>query len=127
MTDDPLLRNRAGSAGERTPAEPLLGAGLEGAIARNVRALRTQSGLSVSEMADRVGISKAMMSKIENAQTSCSLATLARLAAGLDVPVRIFKSPCAMLRASGVFGPSGGLTAAPSRRTVFIRYIWLGW
>ncbi|AQA04482.1 XRE family transcriptional regulator [Mycobacterium sp. MS1601] len=87
MTDDPLLRNRAGSAGERTTAEPLLGAGLEGAIARNVRALRTQSGLSVSEMADRVGISKAMMSKIENAQTSCSLATLARLAAGLDVPV----------------------------------------
>jgi quercetin dioxygenase-like cupin family protein/DNA-binding XRE family transcriptional regulator len=38
-------------------------------------------------MADRVGISKAMLSKIENAQTSCSLSTLARLAAGLDVPV----------------------------------------
>jgi quercetin dioxygenase-like cupin family protein len=28
-----------------------------------------------------------MLSKIENAQTSCSLSTLARLAAGLDVPV----------------------------------------
>jgi transcriptional regulator with XRE-family HTH domain len=38
-------------------------------------------------MAARVGISKAMVSKIENAQTSCSLATLALLAAGLDVPV----------------------------------------
>jgi quercetin dioxygenase-like cupin family protein/DNA-binding XRE family transcriptional regulator len=38
-------------------------------------------------MADRVGISKAMLSKIENAQTSCSLTTLSRLAAGLDVPV----------------------------------------
>ncbi|MDX6327678.1 MAG: hypothetical protein QOI83_61, partial [Streptomycetaceae bacterium] len=38
-------------------------------------------------MAARVGISKAMLSKIENAQTSCSLTTLGRLAAGLDVPV----------------------------------------
>ena len=38
-------------------------------------------------MAARVGISKAMMSKIENAQTSCSLSTLALLAKGFDVPV----------------------------------------
>ncbi len=38
-------------------------------------------------MAAKVGISKAMLSKIENSQTSCSLSTLARLAAGLDVPV----------------------------------------
>ena len=38
-------------------------------------------------MAQRVGISKAMLSKIENAQTSCSLTTLSRLAAGLEIPV----------------------------------------
>jgi len=38
-------------------------------------------------MAQRVGISKAMLSKIENGQTSCSLATLQLLAKGLDVPV----------------------------------------
>jgi quercetin dioxygenase-like cupin family protein len=38
-------------------------------------------------MATRVGISKAMLSKIENAQASCSLATLSRLSTGLDVPV----------------------------------------
>ncbi|MET0451329.1 MAG: XRE family transcriptional regulator [Mycobacterium sp.] len=88
MTDgDPLLRNSVGSAVERDPAEPLTAPGLEGAIARNVRALRTQAGFSVSEMAEKIAISKAMLSKIENAQTSCSLATLARLAAGLDVPV----------------------------------------
>ncbi|MEV0249236.1 XRE family transcriptional regulator [Nocardia sp. NPDC050712] len=60
---------------------------LEAAIARQVRALRRASGLSVGDMATKVGISKAMLSKIENAQTSCSLSTLARLAAGLDVPV----------------------------------------
>lgn len=83
---DPLLRNVAGSARDRDPAEPVDGE-LEEVIALNVRALRVQSGLSVSDMADRVGISKAMLSKIENAQTSCSLSTLRRLAQGLDVPV----------------------------------------
>lgn len=67
--------------------EPPTGGDLEAAIARQVRALRRASGLSVGEMATKVGISKAMLSKIENAQTSCSLSTLARLAAGLDVPV----------------------------------------
>jgi transcriptional regulator with XRE-family HTH domain len=60
---------------------------LEAGIARQVRRYRNAAGLSVGEMAARVGISKAMLSKIENAQTSCSLATLGRLATGLDVPV----------------------------------------
>jgi len=88
MTESgPLLRNAAGTTRDRHPDEALQEAGLEVAIARRVRSLRLQSGLSVGDMADRIGISKAMLSKIENAQTSCSLSTLARLAAGLDVPV----------------------------------------
>jgi transcriptional regulator with XRE-family HTH domain len=66
-----------------TPAAPPL----ELAIAAQVRALRRASGLSVGDMATKAGISKAMLSKIENAQTSCSLTTLAKLAAMLDVPV----------------------------------------
>lgn len=45
------------------------------------------AGLTVGDMAARIGISKAMLSKIENAQTSCSLTTLSRLAQGLEVPV----------------------------------------
>ncbi len=68
-------------------AAPLASGDLEAAIARQVRDYRVAAGLSVSDMASRVGISKAMLSKIENAQTSCSLTTLARLAAGLQVPV----------------------------------------
>ncbi|ROZ98981.1 XRE family transcriptional regulator [Gordonia sp. OPL2] len=63
------------------------GGDLEAAIAHQVRLLRRNAGMSVADMATKVGISKAMLSKIENAQTSCSLSTLARLAAGLDVPV----------------------------------------
>ena len=60
---------------------------LEAAIARQVRTYRLAAGLSIADMALRVGVSKAMLSKIENAQTSCSLTTLGRLAAGLGVPV----------------------------------------
>lgn len=87
MTDGPLLRNASGIARERSAGEPIEELELEAAIGRNVRALRQQHGWSVAEAAATIGISKAMLSKIENAQTSCSLATLAALAKGLDVPV----------------------------------------
>jgi transcriptional regulator with XRE-family HTH domain len=84
---DSLIRNVAGIARDRSPGVAAGELELEVAIAANVRALRQRYELSVTELAERVGISKAMLSKIENAQTSCSLGTLARLSAGLDVPV----------------------------------------
>ncbi|RLV54782.1 XRE family transcriptional regulator [Aeromicrobium phragmitis] len=83
---EPLLRNVTGSARDRSEEEPV-GGSLAEIIGSNVRALRMQNQLSVSDMATRIGISKAMLSKIENAQTACSLATLGLLAQGLDVPV----------------------------------------
>jgi transcriptional regulator with XRE-family HTH domain len=60
---------------------------LETIIAEQVRALRRAGGLSVADMATKAGLSKAMLSKIETAQTSCSLTTLTKLADTLDVPV----------------------------------------
>ncbi|MEU8132623.1 helix-turn-helix domain-containing protein [Streptodolium elevatio] len=60
---------------------------LERVIALRVREYRRAAGLSIAEMATLVGVSKAMLSKIENSQTSCSLATLERIADGLKVPV----------------------------------------
>ncbi|MGW4477572.1 helix-turn-helix domain-containing protein [Rhodococcus triatomae] len=75
------------TAPREVPADSPTGVDLERVIAAQVRKLRLASGLSVGDMAAKIGISKAMLSKIENAQTSCSLSTLARLAAGLDVPV----------------------------------------
>lgn len=74
-------------AEREVPSDTAPSPDLELAIAAQVRALRRASGLSVGDMAARAGISKAMLSKIENAQTSCSLTTLAKLAAMLDVPV----------------------------------------
>src|SRR3984957_20011665 len=56
-------------------------------IANHVRSRRLEIGLSVGQLAERSQISKGMLSKIENAQTSPSLATLARLSAALDMPV----------------------------------------
>lgn len=107
MTDiDPLLRNLAGSTSERRPGQDVEEDSLERAIGRNVRSLRLQSGLSVGDMAVRVGISKPMLSKIENAQTSCSLGTLSALSKGLDVPVTsLFRG--AENRREAIFVPAG--------------------
>jgi transcriptional regulator with XRE-family HTH domain len=56
-------------------------------IANHVRTRRLEIGLNVGQLAERTGISKGMLSKIENAQTSPSLSTLERLAFALDMPV----------------------------------------
>jgi transcriptional regulator with XRE-family HTH domain len=56
-------------------------------IASHVRSRRLEIGLTVGQLADRSGMSKGMLSKIENAQTSPSLSTLERLASALDMPV----------------------------------------
>jgi transcriptional regulator with XRE-family HTH domain len=56
-------------------------------IANHVRSRRHEIGLTVGQLAERTGISKGMLSKIENAQTSPSLSTLERLSGALDMPV----------------------------------------
>ncbi|PBC36124.1 DNA-binding protein [Rhodococcus sp. ACPA4] len=78
----------------------------EAVIGAQVRTLRINAGLSLSDMATQVGISKAMLSKIENAQTSCSLATLSRLSMGLDVPVSTLFRGAGTQRES-VYTPAG--------------------
>ncbi len=60
---------------------------LEIAIGRQVRRYRKQLGLTITEMCDRTGLSAGMMSKIENGNTSPSLATLRSLSTALNVPV----------------------------------------
>jgi DNA-binding XRE family transcriptional regulator len=56
-------------------------------IANHVRSRRLEIGLNVGQLAERTGISKGMLSKIENAQTSPSLSTVERLSSALDMPV----------------------------------------
>lgn len=71
------------------PAEPDLPEAENGALERYlgnaIRDLRQRHGLTIAEVADRAGISRGMLSKIENAQTATSLESLHRLAQALGV------------------------------------------
>jgi transcriptional regulator with XRE-family HTH domain len=67
-----------------------LEAALGTVIAQRVREYRLQLGLTVGQLAARSGLSKGMLSKMENAQASPSLATLARLSTALSVPITAF-------------------------------------
>lgn len=85
-------------AQEPRPSEPErpevsteeLEAALGTVIAQRVREYRLQLGLTVGQLAARSGLSKGMLSKMENAQASPSLATLARLSTALSVPITSF-------------------------------------
>lgn len=63
---------------------------LSAVIAERVREFRHRRGWTVGRLATESGLSKGMLSKIENMQTSPSLATLARLSESLAVPVTAF-------------------------------------
>jgi transcriptional regulator with XRE-family HTH domain len=92
-----LGANALGSAALRTgPADAdldrpaALEATLNMVIALRVKEARQRKALPIRTLSDRTGISKGMLSKIENAQVSPSLATLARLAEALDTPLTAF-------------------------------------
>jgi transcriptional regulator with XRE-family HTH domain len=63
---------------------------LELAIGREVRDFRRKLNMTVAELAAMAGMSTGMLSKIENGQTSPSLATLRELSKALQVPVTSF-------------------------------------
>ena len=63
---------------------------LEVAIGKQVRSQRKRLNLTVAMLAKQAQLSAGMLSKIENGQTSPSLATLTSLAAALQVPVTSF-------------------------------------
>lgn len=57
------------------------------AVGQALNRLRQERGLTVTALAGEAGVSPAMVSRIENAQVSPSLATLSALAGALSVPV----------------------------------------
>jgi DNA-binding XRE family transcriptional regulator len=65
----------------------VLDAGVGWVIAQRVREYRNQLGFTVEQLAERSGISKGMLSKIENAQASPSLGTLVKLSTAISVPL----------------------------------------
>ncbi|MFN8076860.1 MAG: XRE family transcriptional regulator [Kineosporiaceae bacterium] len=96
----------AGPDGALSPLESVTVAHLETVIAARLREFRSAKDLSLADLARVTGLSKGMLSKIENGQTSCSLSTLARLADALRVPVTaLFRGVDAEREA--VFVPAG--------------------
>lgn len=57
------------------------------AIGAALKDLRMKSGLSARQLAEKSGISAAMVSRIENGQVSPSISTLDALASALEVPM----------------------------------------
>lgn len=99
---------------------------LERAIGAQLRRHRVALGLTLSELAAKTGVSKPMLSKIENAQTSCSLTTVARIAAALDIPATaLFRG--ADTQRDAVFTPAGAGARIVQRGTrVGHDYVLLG-
>ena len=86
--DDRGPRDGNGPVGAQQSSRPdVLDAGVGWVIAQRVREYRNQLGFTVEQLAERSGISKGMLSKIENAQASPSLGTLVKLATAISVPL----------------------------------------
>ena len=75
-----------------SPLEPShdIDAQLSEAIGQRVRTYRLQLGFTIAQLAEHSGLSKGMLSKVENAQASPSLSTLTRISTALDVPLTAF-------------------------------------
>ena len=73
-------------AGDSVPLE----AAVERVLAARLRELRLRLGWSLAQLATATGLSKGMLSKIENGRSGPSLGTLSRLATALDVPLAAF-------------------------------------
>jgi transcriptional regulator with XRE-family HTH domain len=63
---------------------------LEIDVGRQLRKLRTESGLSIRLLAENSGLNVNTLSLIENGKTSPSVSTLQQLAAALNVPITAF-------------------------------------
>ena len=74
----------------REEARPSDGASLEAAVGAQVRETRRALGMTLADLARTASVSLGMLSKIENGQSSPSLATLQALAAALNVPIATF-------------------------------------
>lgn len=66
-------------------------------LGNTIRELRQQHGLTISEVSEKSGISKGMLSKIENALTATSLETLVKITNALGISMatifRHYNSP----------------------------------
>jgi transcriptional regulator with XRE-family HTH domain len=70
------------------------GENLEQNLGMAIRKIRLDHGLTIADVATLAGISRGMLSKIENAQTATSLETISRLAKALGVSLATLFRNC---------------------------------
>ena len=58
---------------------------LEESVGSAIKELRQRHGLTIAQVSEQASISRGMLSKIENGQTSAGMETLARIARALGV------------------------------------------
>jgi DNA-binding XRE family transcriptional regulator len=63
---------------------------IEKKIADKIRQIRKNRGLTLADLSRAIGLSKGLLSRIENNQVSPPIATLSKIAQGLDVHIGIF-------------------------------------
>lgn len=63
---------------------------IEKKIADKVREIRKNKGLTLAQLSEEIGLSRGLLSRIENNQVSPPIATLSKIAQGLDVHIGIF-------------------------------------
>ena len=63
---------------------------LEKKISYKIQQTRKNKGLTLAQLSEEVGLSKELLSRIENNQVSPPIATLSKVARGLEVPISIF-------------------------------------
>jgi transcriptional regulator with XRE-family HTH domain len=76
-----LLLQRSGEDAVPEPQD------VNAAVGRNVRAQRTSLAWTLDDLAARSGVSKGMLSQVEQARTNPSVATICRLATALGVSI----------------------------------------
>lgn len=62
-------------------------------LASTLKNLRHTRGLSLSQTAEKTGVSKAMLGQIERNESSPTVATLWKIATGFNVPFSLFLAP----------------------------------
>lgn len=75
------------------PDQPEGGNDLNLIIATNLRRIRKQQQLSLSELAERSGVSKSMLGQIERNESSPTISTLWKIATGLQVSFTALMEP----------------------------------
>lgn len=89
LFSDPVPDQKSGQSSDQAP-DP---APDPAALAGHLRGLRTGQGLTLQVLADRSGVSRAALSRIETGEVSPTAETLGRLATALGLPVSMLIAP----------------------------------